>query len=956
LTWGAGIFASRFLAPGLCVLLITVFAALQASNQNLPWGGFNTNADYSEAAPNKFCLLLFLFLSFGLGFGYAVWRTPIKPEFPAWLEAAIVPDADGERSEAYKNGLRIRARVDEVTGRTDRRLQLILSQARVLGHPQATSNSEHSTLLLPGRLALTWHLPITPEAYKPMAPGIPVFHSASRPGKTSLAPLPYRPLPGQEIDLLLRIRPVRGLKNPGLWNLESYWADQGVWLRASAAGMNAEASFPYRDTELSSSNGDTRTLLPDQNAGANSLHILLGYGRENIRQRVLAALPRIEATATQNARHAVSASALLAPGAEFLPALLFGDRFLLDSPDTELFARSTLMHSLALSGLHLGYAAALGYALALLLYRCFPQVGVRLPRQKFAAYLALVPALLYLWLGGAPPSLLRSALMLLFCGLLLFLRRPAVLLDSLFWAVAIILLADPLALFDLRLQLSVLAIAAIALSAPLLAAANTKLRQRILHGKQPTLPQKQRQDQHRNPSALKLAILRRPLSAVASCCLFTLGTSFAIQLALMPLLVKNFGLYGLAFPLNLLWLPVLGLVVMPLAFCGLTAAALNFSALAQICFQLAAIPCGWLMEFLRWLDQIGCLPVSLPTRPHWAFILGFWLLLALLPQIKKIIEGVWGKSFPPAGRRAEPHTNPTLVLLCLAIALCLFPLALRQYETSREAVRLRLLDVGQGQSVLLEWPGGGRLLLDGGGSISPRFNLGKDVVAATLTSNRPARLDYMLLSHPDLDHAQGLLFPLEHMEIGYYADNGPQQQARTDESVYPRLDELLRQKGLATNRLHAGQTLHLAENLRLDILHPPAETTERAKFDGNDASLVARLVWRGEPLALLCGDAEQKAQRFMLKTLEAPDHLRAQVLLLPHHGAAGAFLSEFITAAKPELALASSGYANRWGFPSKVARDGLSALNVPLLHTGESGQIIVEWSDGGKSRTVLTTR
>jgi competence protein ComEC len=192
---------------------------------------------------------------------------------------------------------------------------------------------------------------------------------------------------------------------------------------------------------------------------------------------------------------------------------------------------------------------------------------------------------------------------------------------------------------------------------------------------------------------------------------------------------------------------------------GLLATALDFSAFAQLCFQIAAYPCAWLLDFLRFLQEAELLPIILPGRPHWLFIPGFWLILAVLPVCYMRLAGRVSLRAPAA-------------CLGLGLALCFLPVCLRVYEQNQDKVRLRLLDVGQGQAVLLEAPGGTRLLLDSGGAFSPRFDLGKEVIAATLLDNREARLEYMLASHPDFDHIQGLLYPLTYLRVDYFADNG----------------------------------------------------------------------------------------------------------------------------------------------------------------------------------------
>lgn len=874
LAWCAGLFASRFFWPGLTAWAILLFLSLASP----PRPSKFSQVSRPELAA---ALLLLSALCFGLGLGYAQWRAPgSEPgqHWPDWVLAAVTPN---QESELYKKGLRLRARVDEVRGLTDRRLQVILDQPTPLRSFEDQSLPDK--LPFPGRLVLTWYDSPTPEARQsPSAQG-----NASWRGRAPLLPLSARPVPGQIIEITLRPREVRGLQNPGLWEPESYWRDRGVRLRAWTSGSDGSP-----------------LLLPGRISWPAAW-------REGLRQSVNASLPRLSPLHYPDAP--------IAPGADFIPALLFGDKYLQNSSQADLMARSTLAHSLALSGLHLGYVAALAYALVYAVFHFFPGLGLVLPKRRLAVAVALLPALFYVWLGGGTPSLWRAWLMLLFWGLLLFLKRPAVLLDGLLWAVFCILLFTPQAAFDLRLQLSALSIAAIALVMPWLDALSLRLHDRIL-------------------GLCGSGWASRQCARLARAACVMLGISFSAQLVLMPLLVRTFGLYGLAFPLNLLWLPLLGGLVMPAALFGCAAAALHLPALAEGAFSLAALPCAWLMDRLAGLDSAGLMPALLPTRPHWLYMLGYWLILAMLPWLLPSLLARLRRRCLPGKGRAPTILKPALFLLA-GLLLCLAPTALRQYETGRDLVRLRLLDVGQGQAVLLEWPGGGRLLLDGGGGPSPGFDVGREIVAASLTDNRPPRLEFMLASHPDLDHAGGLAFPLRHLEVGYFGDNGQDS---------PALLGILQAKAIPRHSLKAGDSLQLAPGLRLDILWPFPEDG----FSGNNASLVARLAWRGRGLALLCGDVEARAQRLLLQRY-TPAELAAEVLVLPHHGAAGASLPAFYEAVRPRLALASAGYGNRWFMPAARTRAALQERGIPLFSTDRLGQICLEWAgaeSGGQAR------
>ena len=116
-------------------------------------------------------------------------------------------------------------------------------------------------------------------------------------------------------------------------------------------------------------------------------------------------------------------------------------------------------------------------------------------------------------------------------------------------------------------------------------------------------------------------------------------------------------------------------------------------------------------------------------------------------------------------------------------------------------------------------------------------------------------------------------------------------------------------------------------------------------WQGNDASVVARLTQHGRGLALFLGDAEQPV---LHRLLENGDDLRAEVIVAPHHGSQNGFLKEFYAAVQPGLVVASCGFENRYGYPSPNLRKWCATADVPLLYTGRHGAVRVIWPSYGQ--------
>jgi len=286
--------------------------------------------------------------------------------------------------------------------------------------------------------------------------------------------------------------------------------------------------------------------------------------------------------------------------------------------------------------------------------------------------------------------------------------------------------------------------------------------------------------------------------------------------------------------------------------------------------------------------------------------------LALLP----------GRSgLPPAARR---------LLVASALFFLIGP-SLRVLDAAEHTTSLHLMDVGQGQALLIQAPGGARMLIDGGGLLSPRLDTGRDILAPALSANHAPRLEWIVNSHPDHDHLQGLFHLLTHFRVAAFAGNGDTRLKPAKE-----LAALLDTRGYPRQTLTAGDSIRLAPGLRVDVLHPPAGF----KGNSNNCSLVLRLLWNDMPLALIPGDVERPAIRHML---DSGLDLRAPVLILPHHGGISSFAPELYDAVGARLALAGNGPSPR--YPAPDVRNALAARGIRLLETAVSGRILLRWQD-----------
>lgn len=591
--------------------------------------------------------------------------------------------------------------------------------------------------------------------------------------------------------------------------------------------------------------------------------------------------------------------ALAPPGnaGAVIMALLFGDKYELTPAFMDRIRRAGLSHSLALSGMHLALTAGFAMAVAWIVSVIRPSVLLRCPRRNMAAILAAPLALFYLWLGAWTPSLVRAAIML---GVMIAyqlrgrVRQPQ---DALFVAVAVLILVDPRAVHDISLQLSVLAVAGIILFMPAWRPVLTRLSgpgwRRLAHG----------------------AVLLGMVSLCANA-------------LILPVLVAYFGEVSTHLHLNLLWLPVLGFAVMPLAFAGLFAVLAGLpDGVARGFLHLSGLGVGALERGLDVLDRAGWLDSFVVLRPDGLEIVGYWLVLVAAGAL-------W---FRPGLRRGQVAMAIGLVLLALP--------AVRDAAAPRDRIDMTVLDTGMSQAVVVRTGSGRTLLIDGGGSWNADYDIGRAIVGPVLAHGHPPAVDGVLLSHMDADHVRGLYHVLGTFDVGWFGWSG----LLDDSSDSARLLHILRARHHRTRRFRAGDRIGIEPGLWFEVLHPGPEENGISE---NNTSLALRLVWRGRGLALIPGDTEKSAlARIRGRGLA----LDADVLVLPHHGSKSSLDSEFLRCVGPRWAVAACGPGNRFGFPHPRVVEACQDLGCRVLTTAGQGAVRFRWR-GASGPAVETVR
>jgi competence protein ComEC len=397
------------------------------------------------------------------------------------------------------------------------------------------------------------------------------------------------------------------------------------------------------------------------------------------------------------------------------------------------------------------------------------------------------------------------------------------------------------------------------------------------------------------------------------------AASAAAELVLFPIAAAVFGRLSVAgLVLNVIAIPAMAV----LQTSGLLVAACVdlWPALAGLASSVVRLSADALLESARLVDVLRWLSWRVPpAAPVWTAIYYVAGAVVLVPACAR-----WRR-----------------YALAVAAGSAFFIITAPAVSISKPPsgwLRVTLLDVGQGEALLAQLPSGHNLLVDTGGG-SGSFDVGGRVVTPAVWALGSRRIDWLAITHADLDHIGGAGAALDDLDPREVWEGIPVLR----DAALRQLLASARSRGIPRREVRRGDVLETG-GVTIEVCHPPAPEWERQRVR-NDDSLVLRLRY-GDVELLLTGDAGPEFERAWTPEL---DRAPIRILKAAHHGSRTSSSAEFLEAYRPQAVLVSAGRGNSFGHPAPVVLGRLQDVGADVFRTDTDGAITVE-TDGVEVR------
>ena len=555
--------------------------------------------------------------------------------------------------------------------------------------------------------------------------------------------------------------------------------------------------------------------------------------------------------------------------ASVIKALTIGDTTGLDEDTKTLFLRTGTSHILAISGSNIGIVTAFFFFIARFLIRRVSVLRHRGDDIKYAALITIPFAFMFMLIAGSGIPIIRATIMITVYMFSLFFERGRNIINTIALSALIILLIYPHSLFTPSFQLTFMSVLFIVIFTEMFFS------------------------------------LIRIENKMAKWFLFSILTTISATLGTLPIVIYHFyGINPFSVIHNIIAIPLMCILAMPMSLIGMVL------PYGEYILRLAGEILNINMQILKYLNAGYIYPIIRPTL--FEIILYFAFAFALIFSRRKLILAL-------------------LIFVIMPVSTIHVYLAYEKRFNNN--MRINFMDVGIGDSILIEAPKGMRILIDGGGHYKGDYDTGKSILTPILLSKKILTLDYVINTHPHGDHIGGIPYILQNFNVKQFVAS----TYFIKEEKFIEIMKLIRDKGIPVQTWKRGGNYTFKNNMQMLVLNPePNFSLENL----NNASIVLKVIYKNNTF-LLTGDIEKDIEE---RLILSGTPLKSNVLKIPHHGSKNSNSFAFIRSVKPDIAILSGGPGIK-GLPSEEALQRYKEFSIPLLRTDKNGFIQI-CSDG----------
>jgi len=563
-----------------------------------------------------------------------------------------------------------------------------------------------------------------------------------------------------------------------------------------------------------------------------------------------------------------------------IKAIIIGQKNKLSDDLLKAFQSIGAAHILAVSGLHIGIVASISYFLFRIIAARFSIVLWSGITELCAWILTSIPILIYGFLTGLSFSTQRAMIMIfVFIGSI-FVKREKEPLNTLGIAAILIILIDPNSVFSISFQLSFTGVFFII----------SGIRRISSISNNNSMIDKTKY-------YLKMYILVT--------CFAVAGT---LPLSLYYFYNVSFG----SFISNILILPLIGYVIIPLGLISIFFGIISVD-IASLFMKLCSYFTQILQDIVFFYSKYNFFELN-GMRPDLFEVFILYSLLFVIVYIRK-----------------KYAKYALIIVIFLIIGDSVYWIKTRLLHND---LRITVIDVGQGNSTIVEFPFGDCMLIDGGGFSGSRFDVGERVVAPLLWKKKIRTIETIVLSHPHSDHLNGLLYIAEHFNVKEIWSN----KQKVKSKKFKDFEKIIKEQNIIMPSI---DKLKFVQNnsTSIEVLYPFSDITEHTSKSINNNSIVVKICIQDHCI-LIPGDIELEAENELLTNYY--NKLKSDVLICPHHGSKTSSTEKFIQAVNGKFVIISAGFSNNLGLPNKNVLERYKNNKYKIFRTDLNGAVFIK--------------